>query len=182
MNSSAAQAALGFGFPMHPRAGRAFGFPIVSAGQRQSNSPQPPPATHQLQSSNINYNQPLPHQGVPYNPQAQPHPQQPMTYAQPQSHPQPGQAPHGQQQPHQQPQQENILLGFLTSISGNQTAVYGPPGSKFDMQGNVYFDLGNGRKEYIGVYRDNLGRIAKPRQPLIGSCWGPRWLEWCLDR
>ena len=44
-------------------------------------------------------------------------------------------------------------------------AVYGPPGAAFDDRGNVYFDHGDGIKEYVGPYRDYNGNITTPPGP-----------------
>src|ERR1700712_3344360 len=46
------------------------------------------------------------------------------------------------------------LLGFVAHGKTAQKAVYGPPGASFDSIGNVYFGLGQGRKQWIGSYKD----------------------------
>lgn len=46
--------------------------------------------------------------------------------------------------------------------------VYGPPGSTFDWQGNVYFDLGNGEKEFL-VFVDGAYMPVR-RDNEFGSC------------
>ncbi|KAF2744015.1 hypothetical protein M011DRAFT_202281 [Sporormia fimetaria CBS 119925] len=103
---------------------------------------------------------------------------QPMSYA-PQYAPQ-------QHQQSQAGQQQHVLLGYVNSNEGNLSrAVYGPPGAQFDTLGNVYFQRDQYTKEYVGPYKDYKGRITQPpkqRRPLIGSCWGPTWLDWCLGR
>lgn len=58
---------------------------------------------------------------------------------------------------------QQILLGFIDCNSGNsQKAVCGPPGASYDWLGNLYFDRGNGVKEWIGPYRDWNGKIRHP--------------------
>ena len=37
--------------------------------------------------------------------------------------------------------------------------VYGPPGAQFDGLGNLYYDRGNHRKEWIAPYRDHKGEV-----------------------
>ena len=97
------------------------------------NSPPPPPSLRQYQQqAGMLYNQPPP----------------PLQH--------PGMF-YGPPPPPSQP----VLLGFVKKLSTDR-AVYGPPGASFDWLGNVYFDDGHGRKEYVGVYRDNMGRIREP--------------------
>jgi hypothetical protein len=49
-----------------------------------------------------------------------------------------------------------------------ETVVYGPMGAQFDFLGNVYWDFGGGRKEYIGAYGDQHGNVRE--QPGEDDC------------
>ncbi|MCJ1254024.1 hypothetical protein MMC24_001838 [Lignoscripta atroalba] len=99
------------------------------------------------------YSSPTPLPGAYYGPPPGPQ-QQEMFYG----------PPRPQQQgmlygPPPQPQQ--VLLGFQ-DLGSAQRAIYGPRGATIDWLGNVYFDHGDGVKEYIGPYRDAFGNIRDP--------------------
>jgi len=68
------------------------------------------------------------------------------------------------------PPSQIALLGFVAHGRDAQKAVYGPPGASYDRLGNVYFDLGKGRKQWIGSYRDAQGDAKNPPKYWLDSC------------
>lgn len=52
-----------------------------------------------------------------------------------------------------------VFLGFVNTVYTSKP-VYGPPGANFDCYGNVYIELGDGSREWIGPYRNAVGEIV----------------------
>jgi hypothetical protein len=68
------------------------------------------------------------------------------------------------------PVNQVVLLGFVAHGKDAQKAIYGPPGASHDSLGNVYFDLDNGRKQWIGSYRDGSGKLKQPPKYWLDAC------------
>jgi hypothetical protein len=68
------------------------------------------------------------------------------------------------------PANQVVLLGFVAHGQNAQRAVYGPPGASYDSLGNVYFDLGKGRKQWIGSYKDASGNVKEPPKYWLDTC------------
>jgi hypothetical protein len=69
-----------------------------------------------------------------------------------------------------------ILLGFQSSISGAQHAVYGPPGAQFDHAGNIFIAHEGGSKEYITPFRAYNGKFRDPPTPEEDCCGFWHWV------
>ncbi len=148
--------------PLSPRHGASSGHSLTAHVQAQSPSldntsqhansyfsPTPPPAAH--------YSHPPPAypQQPPFHPNALPPAHQPaMQYAPPAA---PGPPP-------------QVFLGFLHK--GNTTVpMYGPPGAKFNWIGNVWVELPDGTKDWIGPWYNAFGyEMKNPRQRAEEDC------------
>lgn len=118
-------------------------YPTPPAAAYQGHLPSPPPP------------------GYPHQP-----PSQPPVFPNLSPHPAMHYAPHPT--PAAPPQQ--VFLGFLNK-NHTSVPVYGPLGAKFDWIGNVWVELPDGTKDWIGPYHNAFGYpIKNPRQRAEEDC------------
>lgn len=88
--------------------------------------------------------------------------------------------PHQQQHPGMHyapppPPPAQVFLGFHHRHNAS-VPMYGPPGAKFDWIGNVFVELPDGTKDWIGPYRNGFGyEMKNPRQRAEEDCCWTRF-------
>ncbi|CAF9914554.1 hypothetical protein IMSHALPRED_001941 [Imshaugia aleurites] len=64
-----------------------------------------------------------------------------------------------------------VFLGFLNKGYAS-VPMYGPPGAKFDWIGNMWVELPDGTKDWIGPWRNGWGyEMKNPRQRAEEDCY-----------